>query len=152
MRPELLVAAAEIEGHLDRVQATLTSLRSITVDHPSNVETWAAGALLQALYTGWEATLTRCLRPFDGEPDGAGYHAALLQRAALDVPGLRPAILASTTASLLDPYRRFRHFFRNAYGIDLSWAAFRHLVEQAPAVAEEVERDVRTFVKLLRGA
>ena len=37
----------------------------------------------------------------------------------LEVPGVRPAIIPASIMSELHELRKFRHFFRNAYALDL---------------------------------
>lgn len=77
-------------------------------------------ALIHSYYTALEALLERILRELDGDlPTGDRWHESLLFQAAAEVEGLRPAILTPELREELDLLRRFSHFFRHAYGLDL---------------------------------
>jgi hypothetical protein len=59
----------------------------------------AVGVFLHHCYSALEAALDRLLRAVDGSsPEGFASHARLIEEAALEKPGLRPAILSPGTA------------------------------------------------------
>lgn len=95
---------------------------------------------LHDLYHGIEHILEQVAKVIDRErPAGGSYHALLLDqmtRATAD----RPAVISDSTG--LRDLMRFRHFFRNAYAVEMR--------------VEEVVRKVTTFEEsihpdLLRG-
>jgi hypothetical protein len=91
------------------------------LDRPSLV---LVAANLHGWYTGLETLLERVARRRGSGRAGA-WHVELLSQAAVAVPGVRPAILPPAVVGDLHELRRFRHFFRNAYGLDLNPARVR---------------------------
>lgn len=52
-------------------------------------------------------------------PAGPSWQAELVAQLRVEVHGVRPAVVPSEAASDLTELRQFRHFFRNAYLVDL---------------------------------
>lgn len=77
----------------------------------------AVGTMLHAVYCNLERALERLVRRYDEDlPQGRDYHAELVERAAHDVAGVRPAMISRATALDLHALRSFRHVVRNNYG------------------------------------
>jgi hypothetical protein len=77
----------------------------------------AIGKLLHDCYGALEAVLERLVDAIDEErPKGGDYHTRLVQRAAADIGGLRPAMIGAATAKDLQELRGFRHVMRHVYG------------------------------------
>jgi hypothetical protein len=75
---------------------------------------------LHGWYTALETALERVARLLDQSvPEGGSWHIDLLAQMKLDVPGVRPAVLPEMAMQALHELRKFRHFFRNAYVLDL---------------------------------
>ena len=71
---------------------------------------------MQAGHTSIEAALQRLLAILDEPvPAGGDWHADLIRRASIVVPGERPAILSGALADALDETRRFRHVAIHTY-------------------------------------
>ncbi|MCL6613450.1 MAG: hypothetical protein K6U03_02325 [Firmicutes bacterium] len=83
-------------------------------------------------------------------PRGETWHKELLDQMTLDVPGLRPPLISVETAHRLDPYRGFRHVFRNVYGHSLSPARVMELLKDLPGLAADVQKDLLHFTSRLR--
>lgn len=78
------------------------------------------GSMLNDFCTFVEnVTKTVAARIDGGVPGGDDWHKELLGQMTLAIPGLRPPLLSSDTAALLDKYRGFGHVFRNIYGFRL---------------------------------
>lgn len=78
------------------------------------------GVNLHAYYTAFETLLERVARLLDEEvPSGPTWHRDLLLQMKIELPGLRPAVVASQLLPELEELRKFRHFFRNAYVLEL---------------------------------
>jgi len=78
------------------------------------------GVNLHAYYTALETLLERVARLVDEEvPTGANWHRELLLQMRIQLPGLRPRVVPAEMIPNLDELRKFRHFFRNAYVLDL---------------------------------
>jgi hypothetical protein len=68
---------------------------------------------------------------------------------ALDIAGLRPAVLSQDTVDLLDEFMRFRHRIRNIYSFNLIPDRVKNLVEKFPIVLEKAKGDLSAFVQFL---
>lgn len=153
-RPELLALVTVIERHLGRIgDEVLTVERGIaTADQGDPYYARAVGAGLQSFYTGIEVVLDLIVREFEGRPKGPDWHRQLLERAALEVPAVRPRILAAATALALDRYRSFRHLFRSAYGIPLEWDRMADKARKIRATFDLVKCDLEAFRDFLNAA
>ncbi len=79
---------------------------------------------MNRFYAVSERMLERICEGFENHFKKSGnYHEKLLQRLALELPGLRPAFLPPDALPALSELRRFRHLVRHAY--DLSLRAVR---------------------------
>ncbi|MBI2901891.1 MAG: hypothetical protein HYY17_17035 [Planctomycetes bacterium] len=75
----------------------------------------------------------------------------LLVRTAVEVPGKRPALWRKTPFDDLDELRKFRHFFRTRYAIDLDRAKLLAVADRALSAMPVVEEDVRASVEPAKG-
>jgi hypothetical protein len=95
-------------------------LPRLSLPGPSRADVVLLAANLHGYYTALETLLGRVAGLFDQEvPRGASRHMELLEQMLTDVPGLRPALLPASVMPDLHELRKFRHFFRNAYVLDL---------------------------------
>lgn len=104
-----------------------------------------AAVNLHGWYTGLEAALERVARLLDQTvPTGASWHTDLLAQMQLEVPGVRPAIVPVASLRKLHELRRFRHFFRNAYVLNLDPLRVRErakeLLQVHPSLASSFHR------------
>lgn len=110
---------AEIERDWEMVIAQLALAR--TVDPGAGAPEAALVALsLDHAYQAFENVLVRLERAL-GLParTGSDWHRSLLADAVLSVAGLRPALFPAEVERDWDDLRRFRHFLRHAYPLDL---------------------------------
>ncbi|MGQ9533510.1 MAG: ribonuclease toxin HepT-like protein [Desulfotomaculales bacterium] len=85
-------------------------------------------------------------------PSGEYWHKEILEQMTLEVPGVRPPVVAPETARKLDELRAFRHVFRNVYGFNLSPEKIRELLVQLPEVSSLFKRDLGRFKERMRKA
>lgn len=113
------VLRAEVERDWEMVLKQLERARS--VDPGAGPPEAALVALsLDHAYQAFENVLVRVERALGLAPrGGAEWHRALLADAALDIPDLRPALFSPELEVDWDELRRFRHFLRHAYPLDL---------------------------------
>jgi hypothetical protein len=110
---------AEIERDWEMAVAQLALAR--TVEPGAGAPEAALVALsLDHAYQAFENVLVRLERAL-GLPSrtGSDWHRSLLADAALSVAGLRPALFPAEVERDWDELRRFRHFLRHAYPLDL---------------------------------
>lgn len=114
LRAEL---ASEL-GELGRVRAEITQRR----DARDDTATYALALLLMNYYTGAERIFRRIAAHLGGLPPTSDrWHAQLLEDMALDLSGVRPAVLARDTVERLARLMRLRHVLRNLY----AWSVHR---------------------------
>lgn len=87
---------------------------------------------------------------FENQIGGARYHADLLRRMGTRIEGMRPALLSSPTAELLDELRRFHHFFRHVYVANLDADRVGRIVQIALDLKEPFRQDTENFLAQLR--
>jgi hypothetical protein len=68
---------------------------------------------------------------------------------ALDLPGLRTAVLTPTTFRQLVEFLRFRHLYRYVYGFELEWQRVRPLLMRALPSWAALRSDVVSFLSFL---
>jgi predicted nucleotidyltransferase len=120
-RPAAL--AREIETARSLLRQLADEVDAVQHRHPELVPREALALIavdLHSYYTKLEALLERILVSFEGQvPRGESGHAGLIRIACMVVPGVRPNIVRADIRGSLDELRKFRHFFRHAYALDL---------------------------------
>jgi hypothetical protein len=104
------------------------------------------GAALNLLsfYTGAERMLEMIARVVDqAVPQGADWHRELVEQAAAEIPGIRPAVLRRHTRDLLDEYRTFRRVVRNLYTFRLRPERVKALAAALPECLAAFDEDIR---------
>jgi hypothetical protein len=86
----------------------------------------------------------RIAKVFGTEPSAANWHRSLLETMAMEVPGIRPAIVTAAALPDLRDLLAFRHFFRHAYSVPLDASRRAALRARAlhvrPAVLGDFDR------------
>lgn len=105
---------------------------------------------LHGLYGGLERLFTLIAASVDGtRPVGANWHQLLLQQMAVEVSGVRPAVISQAIYETLEDYRAFRHLVRNIYTFHFDPVRVGRLVQQAPALLDEASRELLAFADFL---
>jgi len=102
------------------------------------------------LYGAYEQLFETAANFFENQIEGARYHADLLRRMKIEIEGMRPALLSESTYRLLDELRRFRHFFRHAYGVELDADRVDRIVQIAIELKEPFQQDMERFLAKLK--
>ena len=115
----------------------------------------AAGfaAYLHSFYNGVE-NIFKVIAEYldDFTPNGGRWHQDLLEQMALEIPGVRPAILSSELAETLREYLELRHFFRHSYSFQIEWEKLKPKVEKLNAIFTHFETALVNFIVFLDGA
>lgn len=142
----LLVLKTEIENDLcalNRIVERLkTSPQALAAMAPDDPHVPAVAFEIHNHYSVSENLMRRVATAFENALDPREWHKQLLGRMALDIPGVRPALLDPELRDRLDELRKFRHFFRNAYDRPLD----------AKKVAENLEILLAAHVPWIRSA
>lgn len=134
---------AEI-GSVDRVVGILgDALTTHQESEPEIVVIHGVAGLIHDFYSGVERVLRAVIGATDAsQPAGDSWHRELLRSAALDLAGVRPAILSTAAADELGDYLAFRHVFRNLYAFNLRWDRVRQLAEGVPVLWARVRAEL----------
>jgi hypothetical protein len=135
LRAELAIDLAAFEGrgreleqvHPEPSDAGACALAAVTLHH-------AAGSI--------ESAPARISRHVEGEaPAGGHWHQELLEAAALDIPGIRPALLSRESLVALRQLLGFRQVFRHADAVTLDAGRLEalrsKLLRAVPGVLED---------------
>jgi hypothetical protein len=153
--PQLLSRLARLAAE---VGVDADALAARAVETSALLQTWRkAGAVARAelmlvatnlhgYYTALETLCERVARQLDENvPTGATWHVDLLSQMQVEVPGLRPHLLAADAIADLHDLRKFRHFFRNAYVLEFDPALVRSHAERLVRVHGSVQATVSAF-------
>jgi hypothetical protein len=141
---------AEIKSDVGAFEQRLGEMRGVDLDRPSNAELALVAVALHHAYSAIESALSRVARAIEGSlPTGADWHQALLEAMALEIPGVRPAVISQSSLGLLRRLLGFRHFFRHAYAVDLDRDQLSELRSKAEALREPLLLDLDRLDRFL---
>ena len=119
---------------------------------PGAASVRAIASILHDFYSGIDKVFRRIAQDVDGEvPRGDNWHMDLLQRMAIAIPDVRPAVISTGLSETLVEYLRFRHLFRHVYGFHLRWDNFSHLARSMAATLGQFQGEMASFPSFLRG-
>lgn len=106
------------------------------------------GSVLHDYYNVLENIFEQVVKIF-GEtiPSGDRWHKELLKRVTLDIPGVRKALISKKTEIKVDDLRKFRHVFRNIYGVNIDASKEQDVLRNLPDISVSVKEDIRDFIE-----
>ena len=151
----LRVLQAEVEAQLAKIEQVHDELENragqMQADHPGSIESTAYQ--LHNLYSAAEDLFKIVASAFEnGVADLSRWHSELLHRMALNIQGVRPALLSPESVKLLDELRAFRHLFRHAYLRRLEFYPVEQNLDRARQLRLSLPRDVAHFWQQLADA
>lgn len=103
-------------------------------------------ANLHGYYTAFETLCERIARQLDENvPGGPTWQTELLAQMQVEIPGLRPRLIAADVLEDLHELRKFRHFFRNAYVLDFDPILIDAHAERVRRIHDAIASGVATF-------
>lgn len=152
MKDEIRTLKAEIEADLESIAEIYAALDR----HSNRLDTEegriATAYYLHNLYNAFENIFRRVAKTFGNAiTDESGWHADLLRRMRLDIPGVRPHLIGATAYDCLDELRRFRHIFRSAYQLELDADRLALVLKKARALREIYRAEMEPFLLFLDG-
>jgi hypothetical protein len=107
----------EIARTLRGIDGANESYRHFRTDFPPvpterNYDLIILADILTDYYTCVKTALVRIAKVFENELEKDRWHASVLERMNIDVPGVRPSVLTGETHQHLHEILRFRHFRR----------------------------------------
>ena len=101
------------------------------------------------LYSGMENVFKNIAKTFENNILQDYWHKSLLERMCLDIQDIRPALISEESFKYMNELRAFRHFFRQAYDIDLDKEKFKIVANGVIALKDSFERDIKHFLGFL---
>jgi hypothetical protein len=97
----------------------------------------------------------RIFKPIASEVNGGvshelDWHKRLLTRAALEIDGIRPAVISLQTRKDLEELLQFRHVVRNIYGFELDADRIDHLIDLTTGIFPRFAKDIEEFNAFLK--
>lgn len=153
----LLAWVAHQRETIDRISQRLNRVEARLADGLDPEVIAAAALFLQHFFTGIEDALLRLAEDLDGSvPGGDEWHRLLLDQMGLDIPEVRPALLAPDLSRHLHVLRRFRHRVRHAYDEAYDWHKMAEPLEARaqttqllPAFFAHSETVIREIIRAL---
>ncbi len=157
MKEKLLVLRAEIQADLQAIEEIYAALDRKWSELDGEDERIVVAYYLHNLYSAFESIFQRIAEVFGNHvSERAGWHADLLRRMKLEVPGMRPRVIGDEAYDCLDELRRFRHLFRGAYRLHLDPDRLRIVQNKAQRLRAIYPSDLGRFMafveELLRAA
>lgn len=153
--PELLVADIRDElAKLQRLEGSFAAIEPMLERPPGEVSDYDRGAigyLLHNFYNGCENIFRAIAAYFENDIGTDTWHADLLRRMRLEIPGHRPAVIDDELYGLLNDFRGFRHVFRSAYSFELDWERERLVAGRLHRAAALLRAQVGEFLSWVDG-
>jgi len=112
---------------------------------------WAAvGYTIHNIYCLLENYFLRIAKFFENGLDSGSWHAELVSRMCIEIPGLRPRLFDTAFAERVDTLRRFRHAFRNMYQAELDPRRVKILNDDLPGIIDEFSSWHAQFAQALQ--
>jgi hypothetical protein len=154
-REGLLALVAELEGdfrELQRIRALNRRAWERIATGSSDELDWAAlGFTLHSMYGILENYFLRVSKFFENSLPAERWHKALVEKMAIEIPELRPALfLEERTRRLAMELLKFRHRFRNLYGEELDSQKTSEIQAAADEFGAAFEIEHLAFVEKLK--
>jgi hypothetical protein len=101
-------------------------------------------------YTCIETFLFRTSQIFENSLEQEKWHKSLLNKMALEIPGIRPAVIDKKSYELLDEFLRFRHFRRYYFNLSYDWDKIQLLLKKYDELHPLLLSDLHQFIEFLR--
>ena len=107
----------------------------------------AAAFHLARFFNIVEQMSLRVAKAFENHIDrDHGWHAQLLRRLSIAVPGIRPALFTPEFMPWIHDLRGFRHIVNHAYDLKLERARCAHVLENAEKIAATLPGLLKSFM------
>ena len=122
---------------------------------PAQIDEWirirTKASLLHDFYAGLERVFARIAQELNGGiPNTEQWHRDLLKDMSLDLEGIRPPVISKALFGDLLPFLKFRHLFRNLYGLELDSDKMSALDRSLPAISARSFTEIRSFLEWMK--
>jgi len=101
-------------------------------------------------YTCLETFFFRVSQEFENKLSKDQWHKELLQKMALNIPGVRDQVISETTKNQLAEILLFRHFRRYYFNFDYDWEKLELIESKYRQVYSPLRNEIQAFIGFLR--
>lgn len=148
MNAEPVTLAAEIQKSLEameKLEGEILAFRNHALTNKSTADAMATAHFLATFYTCAETVFFRISQHFENNLSPANWHAELLNKMCLEIPGIRPRVISESSRRDLDELRRFRHFTRYYFDIDYDWRRLGFLYDVFECLRTPLRTELNAF-------
>lgn len=154
-RESFLTLIAELEGvyreYLRAMDRNRRGWERIQAGADDPLDWGALGFTLHNAYGTLENYFLRISKFFENSLPSDRWHRALVEKMALEIPGIRPALLSDSSALKVTlELLKFRHRIRNLYGEDLDPVKTAAVQKTATDLATRFVGSHESFIAKLR--
>jgi len=152
MKERIIILKSEIERDLQRLNKLFKKFSDSYKEYEKNLEyakLIESAFYINQIYTGFEKIFKNIAKTFENTVEEDYWHKSLLERMALEIKGIRPALLSKNAFECLDELRAFRHFFRHAYDVNIDRDKFKIVAEKAFKIKKSYKREINKFLTFL---
>jgi len=146
---KLAVLKAEVTEDCRVLKQTVPLARQ-RLGRATETEMEACAFQLARLYNIIEQMALRIAKAFENNiDDEEGWHMELIRRLSIEIPGVRPPLLATELVADLQELRAFRHVVRHAYNLTLRKDKLLPLIDAAERAAERIPAACESFFTIV---
>jgi len=155
MKHNLELLKADVKDELVKIEKLAGDFRSIenklslSEGEIPYYDRAAIGYYLHSFYNGCENIFRSVSRFFENDLGTDSWHADLLKRMKLSIPGYRPAVIDEDLFRLLNDFRAFRHIFRHSYSFELDWEKERLVAKKFQKASVIFRQQIKHFLNNL---
>ena len=146
----LIEEIGKMREALAKIDRFLEGARPAEANARTSEKAIVVADLLAKYYTCLETLFLRVSQHFENQLARERWHADLLDKMALSIRDVRPAVLRDETRDLLLELLKFRHFTRYYYDIHYDWDRLSYMLKKWDDVREMANADLDSFVHFLR--
>jgi hypothetical protein len=155
MKNNTKILRSELQKELDalsKIYADFSEAVKLTpIDNFSRRDLRIVGSIFHDFYTCIEKAFKKIATHIDEElPKETAWHSNLLDRMALRVADLRPAVISDDLKNDLYDFLRFRHVVRNVYGFELDLKKVLPLIDSFADTYQKVKEELNQFMIWLK--
>jgi len=144
--PEVVEQVTFEISQIDTLLKTYSDLL-MQVEHrtPNTVEIAAVASVIHSFYNGLENIFLSIAKQIDGQvPSGGESHRKVLTQMTR-ANRKRNSVLSKETATILEDYLAFRHFYRHSYTFIIDWNKLRELVIPLDQNWSQIKAELQKF-------
>jgi uncharacterized protein YutE (UPF0331/DUF86 family) len=149
-KKELPVLVAEINDALAKLEKLVNRLATQQGRVDDEEISESAALRLHNFYTGCKRIFKLIATEVNGVlSQSLEWHKRLLNQVALEVAGIRPAVISTATRKDLEELLYFRHVVRNIYAFELKPERVEELVKLTITLYPKFAREIGAFTAFL---